>query len=150
MSINVGDRIPEFNLINTDREFLSDKDFLGKKTSFVFIPFPFSAICDSEICALRDNFSNSNDSIQTVVITVCARPTNGTWADHYNLEYPILADFWPHGEVSKKFGCFNENVGVSMRYTYITDEDNVVTQIIKTDEIIEPRDIEDYKAALSD
>ena len=37
-----------------------------------------------------------------------------------------------------------------MRYTYITDEDNVVTQIIKTDEIIEPRDIEDYKAVLSD
>ena len=96
MSINVGDRIPEFNLINTDREFLSDKDFLGKKTSFVFIPFPFSSICDSEICALRDNFSNSNDSVQTVVITVCARPTNGTWADHYNLEYPILADFWPN------------------------------------------------------
>ena len=54
------------------------------------------------------------------------------------------------GEVSKKFGCFNEKVGVSMRYTYITDEDNVVTQIIKTDEIGEPRDIEDYKAVLSD
>ena len=32
MSINVGDKIPEFKLINTNKDFLEDKDFLGKKT----------------------------------------------------------------------------------------------------------------------
>ena len=30
MSINVGDKIPEFKLINTNKDFLEDKDFLGK------------------------------------------------------------------------------------------------------------------------
>jgi peroxiredoxin len=149
MSINIGDKIPSFSLVSNNKENMSDEDFLGNKTSFVFIPFPFSSVCDKEVCELRDNFSNNSDAPDTVIITVCARPTNDAWVKHYNLEYPVLADFWPHGEVSKKFGCFNDQVGISMRVTYITDENNVVTNIIKTDEIIEPRNIEDYKEAYS-
>ena len=54
MSINVGDKIPEFKLINIDKESYEDKDFLGNKTMFVFMPFPFSSVCDKEICDLRD------------------------------------------------------------------------------------------------
>ena len=55
MSINVGDKIPEFKLINSDKESFEDKDFLGKKTMFVFMPFPFSSVCDKEICELRND-----------------------------------------------------------------------------------------------
>ena len=40
MSLNIGDKIPEFELFNYDKTKLSDKDFLGKKTMFVFMPFP--------------------------------------------------------------------------------------------------------------
>ena len=54
MSLNIGDRIPEFELFNHDKTKYSDKDFLGKKTMFVFMPFPFSSVCDKEICELRD------------------------------------------------------------------------------------------------
>ena len=57
-------------------------------------------------------------------LTVGASPTNGSWAAHHNIEFPILSDFWPHGEVAKKFGCFHEGAGISLRYTYITDEEN--------------------------
>ncbi len=150
MSINVGDKIPEFNLVNVDKNKLSDKDFLGSKTSFVFIPFPFSSVCDGEICQLRDHsLKSENGGIETVVITVCARPTNAAWADHYNLDYPILSDFWPHGEVSKKFGCFSEQAGISLRYTYITDEENIVTSITKSDEIPEPRNFDSYLSNLN-
>ena len=136
MSLNIGDKIPDFSLVNYDKESFKSEDFLGKKTMFVFMPFPFSSVCDGEICELRDNIDafKSADT-DTVMITVAAGPTNRAWANHYNIEFPILADFWPHGEVSKQFGCFHDGVGISLRYTYITNEENVITEIIKSDEI---------------
>ena len=54
MSLNIGDKIPEFELFNYDKTKHSDKDFLGQKTMFVFMPFPYSSVCDKEICELRD------------------------------------------------------------------------------------------------
>ena len=83
--------------------------------------------------------------MNTVIITISGVATNITWASQYNIEFPILSDFWPHGEVAKKFGCFSEEAGISLRYTYITDENNVVTEIIKSDEIPVERDFSLYK-----
>ena len=42
MSLNIGDQIPDFSLVNYDKETFKSEDFLGKKTMFVFMPFPFS------------------------------------------------------------------------------------------------------------
>ncbi len=150
MSLNIGDSIPEFSLVNYDKEEYKSKDSLGRKTMFVFMPFPFSSVCDGEICELRDNLDSFKSAeTDTVMITVAARPTNEAWAKHNQIEFPILADFWPHGEVSKMFGCFNEGAGISLRYTYITDENNVITEIIKSDEIGVERDFQAYKEKFS-
>ena len=46
MSLNIEDKIPEFELYNHDKTKYSSKDFLGQKTMFVFMPFPFSSVCD--------------------------------------------------------------------------------------------------------
>ena len=54
MSVNIGDKIPEFELFNYDKTKYSNEDFLGQKTMFVFMPFPYSSVCDKEICELRD------------------------------------------------------------------------------------------------
>ena len=36
MSVNIGDKIPEFELFNYDKTKYSNEDFLGQKTMFVF------------------------------------------------------------------------------------------------------------------
>jgi len=89
------------------------------------------------------------DDTNTILITVGASPTNRSWAAHHNIEFPILSDFWPHGEVAKKFGCFHEGAGISLRYTYITDEENTITEIIKSDEIGVERDFSEYSESFS-
>ena len=147
--VNVGDKIPDFQLTNTDRNQMKSDDFLGEKTMFVFMPFPFSGVCTPEICELRDNTPLINDAnVNTIIITVGAAPTNATWANQYDLKFPILSDFWPHGEVAQKFGCFNEKVGTAMRYSYITNERNIITEIIKSDELPIARDFNKYKNSL--
>ena len=147
--IAIGDKIPDFELTNIDREKMKSEDFLGEKTMFVFMPFPFSGVCTPEVCDLRDNKELLDKaSMNTVIITISGVATNITWASQYNIEFPILSDFWPHGEVAQMFGCFNEKVGTAMRYSYITNEDNIVTDIGKSDELPVGRDMEQYKESL--
>jgi len=147
--VDVGEKIPDFELTNVNREKMKTEDFLGEKTMFVFMPFPFSGVCTPEVCELRDNSSLMEEAIMnTVIITVGAWATNLTWATQYDIKFPILADFWPHGEVAQKFGCFNEKVGTAMRYSYLTNEENIITEIIKSDEFPIARDFSEYRKSL--
>jgi alkyl hydroperoxide reductase subunit AhpC len=50
-----------------------------------------------------------------------------TWAVGMGgIRHPLLTDFWPHGEVSRKLGIFNEDSGITMRALLIIDPDGVV------------------------
>ena len=50
-----------------------------------------------------------------------------TWAMSMGgIRHPLLADFWPHGAVSKAFGIFNEDAGFADRALFIIDPDGVV------------------------
>lgn len=50
-----------------------------------------------------------------------------TWAVGMGgVRHPLLTDFWPHGEVSRKLGIFNEDSGITMRALLIIDPDGVV------------------------
>ena len=147
--VGIGEKIPDFELTNVNREKMKTEDFLGEKTMFVFMPFPFSGVCTPEVCELRDNSSLMEEAnMNTVIITVGAWATNLTWATQYDIKFPILADFWPHGEVAQKFGCFNEKVGTAMRYSYLTNEENTITEIIKSDEFPIARDFSEYRKSL--
>ena len=41
-------------------------------------------------------------------------------------EFPLLADFWPHGAVAKAYGVFNDDVGFANRGTFLVDVDGIV------------------------
>ena len=38
----------------------------------------------------------------------------------------VLSDFWPHGEVSEKYGVFNQERGMSVRSLFIIDTDATI------------------------
>ncbi len=38
----------------------------------------------------------------------------------------VLSDFWPHGEVSRKFGVFNEERGMSVRSLFVIDTNRTI------------------------
>jgi peroxiredoxin len=56
---------------------------------------------------------------------------DGVWchrafADNRHLEFPLLADFEPKGEMSRAFGVFRIGEGVSERALFVLDPDGVV------------------------
>jgi alkyl hydroperoxide reductase subunit AhpC len=61
----------------------------------------------------------------------------------------MLADFWPHGEVARSYGVFDENMGVAIRGTFIIDKDGVVRWKV-VNPIPQAREIADYQKALAE
>ncbi len=46
--------------------------------------------------------------------------------DHVSKSPLVLSDFWPHGEVSRRYGVFNEERGMSVRSMFVIDTDRTV------------------------
>jgi peroxiredoxin len=150
MSAEVGKPAPDFSLRSHTGDTVSLSDLKGSKAIIAFIPFPHTGICDTEACALRDDYSSlSADGSKVVIITTHAAPLVKVWAEQHQIPFPVLSDYWPHGAVAQAYGCFNEQVGVAMRASYILDADGVVKDIIKTDALGEQRDHSKYAPALA-
>jgi alkyl hydroperoxide reductase subunit AhpC len=43
--------------------------------------------------------------------------------------YPLVADFWPHGDTAKKYGVFNEKLGRSDRAIFVVDKQGILRWI---------------------
>jgi len=142
----IGAKAPPFNLPNQDKERVSLESLLGDgAVMIVFIPFPFTTTCDAEVCTIRDNFDALDARV--VVINCHAAQTNKRWVEEYGLGFEVLSDFWPHGEVARAYGTFNEERGMSERHTFVLDSDGTVRDIIKAEG--RARELDAYVESLS-
>ncbi len=116
MPLSIGTPAPNFSLFDQNREEVSLGDLKGSKALIVFIPFPFTGHCDNEGCQLRDGLAELAEvDAKVVVITAHAVPTNAKWAAENDFTFPVLAHFWPHGDVIKAYDAFNEVLGSAIR-----------------------------------
>lgn len=149
MTLAIGTPAPEFTLLNQERKPVSLDDLKGSNSVVVFIPFAFTRTCEGELCQIRDEYSLFQESAARVVVVTCnALHANREWADQQGFEFDILSDWWPHGEVSRRYETFNETYGYSERTTYFLDPVGVITDVIRSDELREARDFDAYRAAL--
>ncbi|MFG2607707.1 peroxiredoxin [Streptomyces sp. NPDC048514] len=149
MAIQVGDKAPDFELKDNHGRTVRLSDLRGEKNVvLLFYPFAFTGVCTGELCELRDNLPKfadrdtlllavSNDSIHTLRV----------FAEQEGLEYPLLSDFWPHGNVSRAYGVFDEDKGCAVRGTFIIDKEGVVRWTV-VNGLPDARDLNDYVKAL--
>ena len=150
MAVEIGAPAPAFELYDQDRNQVSSEGLKGHKSLVVFIPFPFTGICDAEGCMLRDQLASLNSlDANVVVITVHSVPTIKKWVDENHFLFPVLSDYWPHGETTKAYGAFNETVGAANRATFVLDADGLVQEVIQTDSLGTAREFETYVDALT-
>lgn len=146
----IGNPAPEFSLHDQNRELVTNDSLKGSKAMVVFMPFPFTGICDGEACTILDNYSSlTSAGAKVVIITVHAVPTNIKWAAENNIQFPVLSDYWPHGEVAKRFGVFDDTVGAATRATFVLDEEGVIRAVVATDSLKIKRELENYTDALA-
>ncbi|MFR9804434.1 peroxiredoxin [Pseudonocardia sp. RS010] len=150
MAPEVGTKAPDFTLKDQDKQEVSLSSFQGDKAVLVvFYPFAFSGICTGELCTVRDDLSSfQNDDVQILAVSTDPTFSLKAWATAENYTFPLLSDFWPHGEVAKAYGVFNEGAGMAVRGTFLVDTDGVV-RFAEVNQPGEARDQEGWKKALA-
>ena len=69
------------------------------------------------------------------------------FADSDGLNFPLLSDFWPHGEVTRAYAVFDESRGCPMRSSYVIDKEGVVRWAVHN-EGSQERDLGEHLAQL--
>ncbi len=147
--IEVGQEAPEFELPNQFGEPVSLSSFRGRSAlALVFFPLAFSRTCAGELGALRDNGALFADAgVEVFGISVDSKHTLRAWADAEGYGMQLLSDFWPHGEVARRYGAFREATGVASRTTVLVDADGLIRSIFSSAPT-EPRPLPAYREAL--
>lgn len=147
----IGDAAPDFTLKDQDNNEVTLSSFQGDKAvALVFYPFTFSGICEGELCALRDDLSRFEAAgVQVLAVSCNARHAQKAWADQEGYTFPVLSDFWPHGEVARAYGVFNEALGCADRATFVIGEDGTIVDAFNTGDIGTAREPARYEEALA-
>jgi len=125
MSIpRAGEMAPDFTLKDQNGQDVKLSDFRGKKNVFLaFFPLAFTPVCSCQIPSYRDEIKKFEDTnTQVMAISVDSVPAHKAWTEQMGgISYPVLADFYPHGDVSKKYGILREQ-GFSERALFLVDK----------------------------
>ncbi len=123
MTLQIGDRAPDFELRDQNGQTVRLSSFRGEKAVVVmFYPYAFSRVCTGELCDVRDTLPQwQSDDVQLLAISCDTMFSLRAFAEHDRLDFPLLSDFWPHGAVATSYGVFNEQTGAADRSTFIVD-----------------------------
>lgn len=127
MAPRIGQKVPEFDLPDTDNKTRSFDEFTRQGTVVLaFFQFAFSGTCDKEMCAFRDIFGTLQASgSQVVGVSVDSSYSLRVFAQTYNLQFPLLSDF--NRKVSKLYGVLQDPMtdlgfrGVAQRSVFLVD-----------------------------
>jgi len=150
MSVEVGERAPDFELKDQHGTPVKITDFRGRKVVLVFYPLSFSRVCHGELDAIRDDFIESvPEDVQVLTVSVDSVYVQRAWAEQECYAFPMLSDFWPHGAAARAYGVFDEDKGLALRGTFIIDGEGVVRWKI-VNPIGTARDLGEYRKVLAD
>jgi len=149
MALENDTQAPDFDLPNQFGEHVRLSQFRGvKPVALVFFPLAFSSTCTGELCALRDNLALFKEAgVELIGISVDSKAALRAWAEQEGYDFTLLADFWPHGAVSKEYGVFLDEKGYANRATFVIDTKGVIRASFITAPG-EPRSIAEYRSAL--
>jgi peroxiredoxin Q/BCP len=127
--LRVGDRAPDFSLLDERGLPVSLKDYLGKKTVVLyFYPKDFTAGCTAEACSFRDNYKSILDKGAAVVgVSLDSVESHLRFSQKYSLPFTILSD--RSKEVAKAYGVLGVGGFLAKRITFIINKDGKITHV---------------------
>ena len=125
----VGSTAPDFSLRDHFGQTVTLSGYRGASAvAIVFFPLAFTGTCTGELCELRDNVAMFRAAgVQLLGISVDSTATLREFAEREGYDFPLLADFWPHGEVARAYEVFNDKSGFPNRGTFVIDKTGHIT-----------------------
>ena len=134
--LNIGDRMPDFEVVDQDGNKVSSKDLIGKRTIIYFYPKDNTSGCTAEACNLRDNHAALVARGYNVIgVSKDSAASHRKFADKYDLPFTLLSD--TSTQMLQAFGAWGEKkmygktVMGTIRRTFIFDENGVLERIIE-------------------
>ena len=130
-----GDIAPDFTLPSTIGDKVTLSHYRGKKNVLLlFYPLDFSPTCSKETkqCGEMLPADDARD-IEVLGISVDSLWVHKAFAPQNGITYPLLADFHPKGEVSRKYGVYLDDKGFSARTAFIVGKDGKIKDVVTSD-----------------
>ena len=122
-----GTTAPDFQLPVTPDQKLSLSELRGKPVVLVFYPADWSPVCGDQLALYNEILSEfQSQGAELLGISVDGVWCHIAYAKERNLHFPLLADFEPKGSVSRLYGAYHDDFGVSERAIFVIDKDGVI------------------------
>ena len=133
--IKIGDKMPDFEVVDQDGKTVRSQDLLGKKTIIYFYPKDNTSGCTAEACNLRDNYeAMAAKGYNVIGVSKDSAVSHKKFAEKYQLPCTLLAD--TSTEMIQAFGAWGEKSLYGRKYmgtlreTFIFDENGILVEII--------------------
>jgi peroxiredoxin len=101
--------------------------FRGRPVVLVFYPADWSPVCGDQVALYNEMWREFEDyNAQLLGISVDGAWCHRAFAEARKLRFPLLADFEPKGDVSRRYGAYREKDGFSERALFVVDANGIV------------------------
>jgi peroxiredoxin Q/BCP len=132
--ISEGDKVPSFELQDSEGKTVKSSQFKGQKFVVYFYPRDFTPGCTIE----ADEFSKEYKKFQKIGATIIGISTDSVeshkkFVEKMGIPYVLLSD--PESEVSKKFGVWGKKQFMGKEYmgiqrsTFLVDEKGKIFKV---------------------
>ncbi len=123
-----GSRAPPFSLPSSPDGSLVTADRLrGAPTLLIFYPGDFTPVCSNELSVFNELSAGLKlMGARQFGISVDPLGSHVAFAQQLNLQFPLLSDFHPKGEVSRRFEVYREEDGITERALFVLDAQGTI------------------------
>ena len=119
-ALRPGTIAPDFELPNGPDRKVSLESLRGRPVILVFYPADWSPVCGDQLALYNEvlpEFQRFNAEL--LGVSVDGPWCHRSYGQQRNLHFPLLSDFEPKGEVSKKYGAYRKGEGISERGLFV-------------------------------
>jgi peroxiredoxin len=128
--LKVGQKAPDFKLIDKDKNVVTLENFKGKNLVLFFFPMAWTGTCTKEMCAVQEDYKTyAGMNAEVIGVSVDSFFALKRFAEDNNIQYPLLSDF--NKTAIRDYDVVNEEFnwgykGVAKRSTFVIDSNGII------------------------
>ncbi|HSD15541.1 MAG TPA: thioredoxin-dependent thiol peroxidase [Flavobacterium sp.] len=135
ITLQKGDKAPDFSGLDQDGNMHSLADYTGKKLVVFFYPKANTPGCITEACDLRDNYERFKaGNYMLLGVSADSQKAQGKFKSKFDFPFPLLAD--EDKQVIEAFGVWGPKKFMGREFdgihrtTFIIDENGIIEDVI--------------------
>lgn len=135
-TLEVGDKVPDFKVVDQDGNTISKGDLKGEKFIVFFYPKASTPGCTAEACNLRDHYKELTEKgYRLLGVSADSQKRQTNFRNKYDFPFPLIAD--EDKTLINIFGVWGPKKFMGKSYegihrmTFLVDQNGVVEHVIQ-------------------